>query len=260
MGKFDSSKTRVQPVFDQLLASDRTGPKWLQKLLSLPSCGNKFALPSECDFTVQETLWDPHEKKLEPPIALLSWLIRHPEKLAQWKSALDASMPKERRELLEGSEPRMIEALGLLRHNPRGERWHIFEGETQPDVFIATPSLLVVIEGKRTEPHPTTSTAWMPIRHQIIRHLDCGWEIRGKKQVIGFFIVQGEDGREELPMKWQEFAKNTISDEVLRPSLPHRGPAEQREIASCFAGATTWERVCREFVIDSEKLSPMAGH
>lgn len=94
--------------------------------------------------------------------------------------------------------------------------------------------------------------------HRILRHLDCAWEIRGKKQVIGFFIVQGENGKEEVPVKWQEFAKDTISAEAIASSLPHRGPEEQGEIASCFAGVTTWERVCREFGIDPKTLSEKA--
>ena len=148
----------------------------------------------------------------------------------------------------------MTEALSLLRHNPQGEGWHIFEGETQPDVYIETSNLVVAIEGKRTEREPTTNTTWMIGRHQMLRHIDCAWEARGKKQVVGFFIVQGEGGKEEVPAKWQEFAKNTIGAEALACSLPHRGPEEQREIAACFTGVTTWERVCREFGIDLKSL------
>jgi len=260
MGKFDSSKTRVQPVFDQLYDRDSTGRTWLPRLLRLTSCANKVSLPLECDFTIRESRWGDREKKLEPPVALLSWLIRHPEMLAQREAARDPAMPPQRRELLDGSESRMMEALELLRNNPRGERWHVFEGETQPDVFIATPSLVVVIEGKRTEREPTTGTTWILVRHQILRHLDCAWEIRGKRQVIGFFIVQGEDGSEEVPSNWKEFIKNTLCEESLRASLPHRGPEEQSGIAGCFAGATTWERVCREFSIDPRALPVRANH
>lgn len=239
MGKYDSSITRVKPVFDQLCQKDPTGRTWLPRLLHLPVCGSRVSLPLECNFTIRRHAWGNNEEKLKPPLALLSWLIRHPHKLAPREAALYASMPKERRELLDGSEVRMIEALELLQDNPLRKKWHIFEGETQPDVFIETSSLLVVIEGKRTEPQPTAKTTWMPIRHQMLRHLDCAWEIRGRKGVVGFFIVQGEDGKEEVPTNWRDFARESVSTEAIRYSLPHRGPEEQRQIGDCFAGVTT---------------------
>lgn len=257
MGNYDSSITRVVPVFDQLCSRDSLS--WLPQLLGLPICGNTVSLPGNCDFRIRACNHGEKERKLAPPLALLSWLIRHPKELNECNAARDAFMPPERRELLNGSETRMAEALALLRHNPHGEKWHIFEGETQPDAYIETSSLIVVIEGKRTEPGPTTHTTWMVGRHQMLRHIDCAWEARGTKQVTGFFIVQGEGGKEELPSKWQEFAKHTISPQAIASSLPHRGPEEQREIRGCFTGVTTWERVCRELGIDPKSLPETAG-
>jgi hypothetical protein len=137
--------------------------------------------------------------------------------------------------------------LRLLRHNPKNEDWHAFEGQTQPDVFIETDDLLVVIEGKRTEREPTTSTKWMNERHQMLRHLDCAQEMRGGKCLLGFFIVEGDDASTEVPAKWLTFAEDTTSPEAVSSSLPHRGPEEQREISSAFVGMTTWQRVCEEF-------------
>ena len=254
MGKHDSSITRVVPVFDRIKAGYGTDGSWLTRLLGLPAFGNLVRFPSECDFTITEQSWGDRERKLEPPVALLSWLIRHPETLAQCEAA-SKPIPQKRRELLEGSYSRMTEALSLLRNDPGREEknWYTFEGRTQPDVFIETPSLMVVAEGKRTEPGPTTKTKWMPVRHQMIRHLDCAWEIRGKKQVIGFFIVEGKAG-EEVPGIWREFAKEMTGAEAIASSLPHRGPSEQNEIASCFKGVTTWQRVCREFAINWSEL------
>jgi hypothetical protein len=254
MGKYDSSKTRVEPVFEILTEKDSTGRSWLPQLLKLPVGGNGVRTAKECDLTISHCCWGPDERKLSPPVSLLSWLIRHPQELARCSAAHNESMPTQRRELLNGSDSRMQEALSLLRNNPHGANWHIFEGETQPDVFIETSDLIVVIEGKRTEAGPTTHTTWMPGRHQMIRHLDGAWEIRGNRQVVGFFVVEGESGGEEAPANWREFAKHTISPEALATSLPHRGPSEQNEIASCFAGVTTWSRVCREFEIDATCL------
>jgi hypothetical protein len=147
-----------------------------------------------------------------------------------------------------------MEALRLLRNNPEGEDWFLFEGPSQPDVYIETRDLIVIIEGKRTEPGPTKITKWMPGRHQMLRHIDCAWEVRGPKQVIGFFIVEGSDKSESVPANWLTFSRETISDRALATSLPHRGPDERSGIAGAFKGATTWQRVCREFNIEWSKL------
>jgi hypothetical protein len=145
-----------------------------------------------------------------------------------------------------GSETRILEGLVLLRNNPNKEDWHLFEGQTQPDVFIQTPSNIVVIEGKRTERAPTTSTKWMAGRHQMLRHIDCAWERAVSRKVVGFFVVEGDpDGG--VPAEWLEHAKQTIGHDAVRSSLPHRGPEEQCDIAACFAGVTTWQRLCKEF-------------
>ena len=37
MGRYDSTRTRVTPTFDQLAASETS---WLERLLSLPSAGH----------------------------------------------------------------------------------------------------------------------------------------------------------------------------------------------------------------------------
>lgn len=120
-------------------------------------------------------------------------------------------------------------------------------------MFIETSDLIVVVEGKRTEPAPTTDTGWMPGRHQMLRHLDCAWEIRGTKRVAGFFIVEG-DGSGDIPDAWRKVVRDTVSSGTIALSLPHRSGEEQNAIVSCFAGVTTWQRVCREFGIEHASL------
>jgi hypothetical protein len=73
-GKYDSSKTRVGPVFDALWLRGRD---WLPELLSLPTGGCSDAPTGLGDLTLVEGHWDPNEKSLNPPVALLSWLIRN---------------------------------------------------------------------------------------------------------------------------------------------------------------------------------------
>lgn len=254
MGKYDSSKTRVEPVFNLLREKDRTGRSWLPKLLQLPNRSSEISLPSDCDFTIQGAWWGPEERKLDPPVALLSWLIRNPKPPKSGKLSSDPVKERKRQELMDGCESKLAEALALLRDNPKGEDWHIFEGQTQPDVFIQTPRVSVVIEGKRTEREATTCTKWMDARHQMLRHIDCAWEIRGKKQVIGFFIVEGDGKDGDIPPYWLDYATEITGAAAIAGSLPHRGPEEQRGIASSFIGVTTWQTVCREFGIDWAEL------
>ncbi len=50
------------------------------------------------------------------------------------------------------------------------------------------------------------------------------------------------------------YASKTVTPASIDSSLPHWGPEERRSIASCFAGITTWQRICREFEIDFTEL------
>lgn len=254
MGKRDSSKTRVTPVFNQLYEADPTGCSWLPRLIKLPISGNIASTKPDCRFTIREHGWDTNEKKLNPPVALLSWLIRYPRKPISGILSSDPVKEEKRRQWIEGSRDTITEGLSLLRHNPNGCDWHIFEGQTQPDVFIETDDVIIVIEGKRTEREPTTTTKWMRGRNQMLRHLDCAWEIHGEKQLLGFFIIEGNGLSVEVPSQWSAFAEATINSATIGSSLPHRGPEEQKGIASCFIGVTTWQRVCKEFGIDWANL------
>ncbi len=94
----------------------------------------------------------------------------------------------------------------------------------------------------------------MPVRHQMLRHIDCAWEIKGRRQVIGFFIVEADGSNGAVPLFWQDQARRTISKEAVMSSLPHRGPEEQEGISRSFIGLTTWQRVCKEFGVDSTRF------
>jgi hypothetical protein len=212
--------------------------------------GNSISIDSRWDFTIENKGWGEREKRLDPPISLLSWLIRHPRMPKDGRLSEDPAKAQKRRELIEGSDARLYEALSLLRENPSGEDWHIFEGITQPDVFIQTPDLMIVIEGKRTEGETTKHTKWMSGRHQIWRHIDCAWEIKGRREVFGFIIVEADGLNDRVPAHWMNEAEITMSQEALAASLPHRGPEEQEGIRRCFLGVTTWQKVCKEFGID----------
>lgn len=247
--KYDSSKTRVRPVFDALW---RQGRDWLPELLSLPTggCPDARVAPGG-DLTIMEGHWDPKEKCLDPPVALLSWLIRNLGSVAT--TPLQNEM---RRRLADGDSSTVQDALRRLRSEAATRAWYVFEGPTCPDVCLIAQDALVVIEGKRTEPTSTTDTTWLRGRHQIWRHLDAAWEIRGKRSVYGLFIVESEadsaDG--SVPEYWRSAGAACFAPEVMHSSFPHRSEDEAQAISRCYLGVTTWRQVCERFGIDWHTL------
>lgn len=243
MGKYDSSITRVEPVFDRLLQSDPSGRDWIPSLLELPKYGGHVDVSSLASSPLNAHGWGAREKRLAPPLSLLQWLVANCSE-PKSKGALGQGDTREkRRRLLERDGDTAEEALRLLGESTGEKAWYILEGSSQPDAFLATDDLIIVIEGKRTERGPTTTTNWMPNRHQILRHLDCAVEILGSRSLFGFFIVEGDDMGEVGP-DWIDFANFTTASANLEDSLPHRSSLVREQIAKAFIGVTTWQLVC----------------
>lgn len=258
LGKRDSSKTRVVPVFNQLISYDKTGLSWLDRLLKLPHIPTQHGYISIPDsLPVIDLGWGNNEKALDPPISLLRWLINNLE-IDPEEDSTDSEATRRKRKALFQKDPEAIKkALSLLERPKRpGKAWYILEGKTQPDVYIETSTLIIVIEGKRTEPTSTLNTKWMPVRHQMLRHLDCAWEVKGSREVFGFFILEGEGRADavQIPKHWISLLSETVSTETINRSLPHRNIDERERIAKSFLGATTWQKVCIEFGIDWNSL------
>lgn len=245
MGLRNSSKTRVAPVFFQLLERDATGATWLRPLLELPERpdGTRVEIPADVG-TLGHCAWWPDEKKLRPPPELLEYLLEH---LPDNALAGDGE-PAMRRRLLEGDAEALAEARAALDAEHGEKDWFIFEGVTHVDAYLETERVIAVIEGKRTERKPTTSTKWMRVRHQMLRSMDAVWDLFAGRHVFGFFIV------EELTTDWIKGVEDTVSEDALYKSLPHRPPALREQIAHAFLGATTWDKVCDATGIDYESL------
>src|SRR5689334_12511283 len=73
-GRYDSSKTRVTPVFNGLVPSQDV--EWPRALLLLAD-GGWATLPAPLDYTFVAGYWGAAELGLRPPVSLLSWLIRN---------------------------------------------------------------------------------------------------------------------------------------------------------------------------------------
>jgi len=231
----------VRPVFEALW---KRGRNWLPELLVLPSGGCPDAKISPGDLTLLEGHWDANERCLNPPVSLLSWLIRNVGALRS--RTLDS---ESRQRLADGDPAAVDEALRLLRTEGAARAWYVFEGPTCPDAYLLARDAIVVIEGKRTEATITSDTTWLTGRHQMRRHLDAAWEVRGRRAVYGFFIVESEaDG--SLTDHWRSAGASRLAADALQSSFPHRSSLEIDAISRCYLGITTWRQVCNQFQID----------
>lgn len=262
--QFDSSRTRVAPVFGRLL--QQAQPDWIVQLLDLAAANGPAGAQRwrEKDLTLHKHFWGASEKGLQPPVSLLSWLIRNAPHAGKPEpvSENDDEVAAERHKLWRSDAITIERGLKLLRNsrskNGKRERWHILEGATCPDAYLVTKEALIVVEGKRTEAGPTTDTTWMRGRHQMLRHLDAAWEIRGSRAVFGLFIVDAGPAAHatDVPRVWKDAAIATTSPDAIARSLPHRGLEEREEIREAFVGVTTWQAVVAHFGLDHALALP----
>jgi hypothetical protein len=249
MGKFNSSTTRVVPVFDALFKRDPTAASWLKQLLDLGS--SNVAAPENPGRLVpaHERWWGKKERRLQPPLALLEWLVENitPAAIA---ASDQSEAARKRRLLASGDESTLRDAIRGLRSGKTHRMWYTLEGRSAPDAFVETDQIVLVVEGKRTEASCTTKTTWMTERSQLLRHMDAALEISGDRQVFGLLLVEGDPADPMTPSKfWRDQARSQISDPLVASSLPHRTVTERDRIVSGVLGAATWQRVCSVFGI-----------
>lgn len=244
-GQYDSSKTRVVPFFQQL--KDRTDD-WVRVLLEASRFGHpSCSIPTGADLTFENGEWGDAEHGYAPPKSLLRWMVSHPKRLRQKTSNVS-----ERNDLLEGNAKRLAEAIEKIDRWNGDRSWFVLEGTTYPDAVITTPDALVVVEGKRTESGPTTKTSWLEGRHQMWRHIEGAWQVKGTRDVFGIFIV--DSPTEQLPTKWQAAAAAALAVSAIESSFPHRTFEEREALARCFRGIITWRSACALLAIDCDAL------
>lgn len=269
MGDFNSSVTRVWPVFDCMFQQDSTGMAWLPSLLKLGSRAGRvrqqihsnpgpllpelaridLALPGPVKKAIGperstriERIRNAYEAEIPPSSAFLRWMLEHPHQLTWPKGrkgidlVFSRSTQRSRKHFLDGDPQTRDEALAQLsRLGAIGSRrkWWAFEGFTSVDCRLETESLLLLIEGKRTEPI-SNSTNWFPGRNQVIRNLEVAQALAGDQK--NFAVLLCAETPVELP------------DDAWRRSLPHFSPIEIQDLKSHYLGCTTWstiiERLC----------------
>lgn len=274
MGKYDSSKHRVPKVFDKLRDRDPTGRTWLATLLGLPERPGRAPLvvdPNTLGTITRGALnstpsapgalqpegWSTKEVSLSAPHSLLLHLVEHMQDPTSQKAWGAGEVETKRHLLRAGDVETRREAseylTGARTSSAHRSRWEILEGPTRPDVYLETPTAVIVIEGKFTESAPTTKTTWMATRSQMLRHIDAAWDRRGDRQVYGFFIVESATAP-----GWVRASEATIAPEMVSGSLPHRSAVEQAAISDAFLGVTTWTAVCTALGLDASLLESRA--
>ena len=118
-------------------------------------------------------------------------------------------------------------------------KWWSFEGTTSVDCYFETGKLILLIEGKRTEPL-STSVNWYPGRNQLVRNLEVAQELAGNKHFAVMVIAEEDIG--------------PLQQAVIDSSLPHFSPQERQSLMSHYLGCLTWRQVCAAVNIPYESL------
>ena len=117
--------------------------------------------------------------------------------------------------------------------------WYIFEGFTNPDIFIEGNDYVIVCEGKWTEPHITTKTTYLSskgeYRNQMVRHVQGALNYTHKK-VYAFYIVDKDCGYLE------DLSKESFSKQLELETIKLTD-SEKTKILEAFVGFTTWQDI-----------------
>ena len=254
MGIYNSSLTRVQPVFEHLYERDQSGTSWLLPLLRLASHPNRVPV----DFGPGQLVEPPrYEFPAPPPREFLRFLLTHPDHLSNpaehvWRK-WSATTQAKRRALLSGDRTVQREGLTLLEEatDLSQRTWWRFEGVTYVDCALFTQSTVVFIEGKRTEEGPSQEVTWWTGRNQVIRNLECVSEVaRATGRPHAFVIVIVEEDLCE-PGTQRARSIDAITDpSVIASSLPHLEIQAREQVIGRYVGATTWQGIVRCLDLD----------
>lgn len=270
-GRLNSSITRVRPVFQSLLLRDPSGQSWLPAILHLAddtSCAREMArIPGRIRAPTlrkrkyvdavlrhhgigQVQLEECFETPLPPPARFLRWLIQNPERMT-WPENGQRRFGRQTQRLRENlfaangvsarQEAQRLALSELAQHGSSGSKrkWWAFEGFTEIDCYLVTNTMILAIEGKRTE-GLSPATDWYPRRSQLLRNLEVTQQAVGKSN-FGVLLI----AEQTIP--------NPSKDEIDL-GLPHLSEDERWRLMSHFLGCVCWKDVCHAVDLDYNTL------
>lgn len=238
MGKFyDSSNYRVVPLVEAIKNNASNFATFLKTINGIPDL-----IPPDCE---KDYFYGDHEKQLKPPKDHLECLIRY----LSAKNHANISVGNSKRAALYGANggeeqkralEEAIECLNEVYNEPiLPKAWYIFEGASNPDIYIEGEDYVIVCEGKWTESHITEKTTHLKdkdeFRNQMIRHIQGALNVTDKK-VYAFYIVDENcNYRDDL-------TKPAMKSQLEKETIVPRDPAK---ILDSFYGFTTWQELER---------------
>jgi len=261
MGKFDSSLTRVQPVFKALYWQDTTGEAWLRRLLGMAqreAGAETVAVPAALGYLAAPPQF---EFPANPPKDCLEWLITHPQALVsppenEWRK-WSARTQEKRKALLAGDPAIQAEAIAELQKRSRLSQraWWRFEGVTYVDCALLTETTVIFVEGKRTEMGPSKRVLWYPGRNQVLRVLDCAATHAQRTHRKHYFVILVvEEGLVRGDPIRQAEIEGVTWPSTVRDSLPHLTDEERTALLSHYLGVTTWQAIVTDLDLGNEVL------
>lgn len=239
MGRYNSSVYRVRPLM-QVVEKDITAFHQLLSLVDIAPLGVPNIYLYDGEGCVEKQL-KPSKRHLA---ALISYMAEKDHTGVSVTNTMrrqlffpDPNSPASRAEACRAALAELEKSYDALASTNRA--WYVFEGFTNPDIFIEGDDYVIVCEGKWTEPHITTKTTNLAAdneyRNQMVRHIQGALNYTNKK-VYAFYIVDKDCGY-EAELSTDAFAAQLEKETIKIPGK------EKEEIISAFCGYTTWQDI-----------------
>lgn len=236
MGRYNSSIYRVRPLMEYL-ENNYDAFLSILSLVRIDSLGKPLIYRYD-GVSCTEMQLKPTKQHLLALISLMA-TKQHGKVNVKGKNRLELFFgePNVRQSTCEKAKSELEAKYDTLTAQDRP--WYIFEGYTNPDIFIEGDDYVIVCEGKWTEPHITTTTTYLSsvgeYRYQMIRHIQGALNYTNKN-VYAFYIVDAECGYTEDLNK--ESFDRQLELETIQPEGIEKG-----KISNSFYGYTTWQAI-----------------
>jgi hypothetical protein len=254
MGQYNSSLTRVQPIFKALQERDDTGASWLPQLWQLAAATRKEAAAVPAHIGTMTT-GRTFERALPPSTAFLRWAVENPQRLNKLPppnyGATGTAAIEKREQLFRDDPParararaEALEQIAKRGGQGSGQQWWAFEGFTHVDACFETEECLLIVEGKRTET-VSPSTRWFAQRNQLWRNVEVAQELANGR---AFGVILGVENEEDGTLALREAAVSRDG------SYPHLPPTARQALDGHLLGFVVWRQIVSALNLPSSVL------